>query len=310
MATILVTGGCGFIGSHVARTYLANGHRVAVVDDLSTGRRELLPPGAEFFKVDVRDAALEQVFATVRPDVVNHHAAQISVLRSVREPQIDAAINVVGSVNVLECAAKHGVKRFIFASTGGALYGEPQRLPCDETHPIAPLSAYGTAKYCVEQYIGYYSRMRALPSVILRYANVFGPDQDPHGEAGVVAIFTNRMLANEQAFIFGTGEQERDFVYVGDVAQASLLALERGEGKAYNIGTGIGSSVNRLYQILAEATSCKLPPAHKPANAGEVFKITLDASKARKELGWRPTVTFEKGLQETVRSFAAKKRKA
>lgn len=309
MPTILVTGGCGFIGSHVTKRYLAAGHRVAVVDNLSSGREELLAAGAELHRVDIRDAALEEVFAKVRPDVVNHHAAHLSVARSVREPQFDASVNVVGSVNVLELAVKYGAQRLIFASTGGALYGEPKRSPCDETHPIEPLSPYGVAKYCVEQYVRYFSRMRGLSSVILRYSNVYGPDQDPFGEAGVVAIFCNRMLANEQAYIFGNGEQERDFVYVGDVAEASLLALERGEGGAYNIGTGRGNSVNRLYQVLAEITGCKLPPAYKPANPGEVFRITLDASLARRMLGWQPTVSFEQGLRETVKAFAAARKR-
>lgn len=303
VTTVLLTGGAGFIGSHVARAFLAEGLRVVVVDDLSSGRRALLPPKAEFLEMDVRDPRLNEVFERVKPDIVSHHAAQISVVRSTREPPLDASINVVGAVSVLEMAARHGVKRFIFSSTGGALYGEPQQLPCTEDHPIAPLSPYGVAKYCVEQYVRYYAQNKGLPSVILRYANVYGPGQDPHGEAGVVAIFAQRMLANEQAFINGDGEQERDFVYVGDVARANVLALKKGEGGAFNIGTGEAFSVNRLYAVLASLTGSKMPPQHRPANPGEVFRIYLDASKARRDLGWSPTVSIEDGLRKTIAAF-------
>jgi UDP-glucose 4-epimerase len=305
MATILVTGGAGFIGSHVAEAYLAAGHRVMVVDDLTSGKEANLPKGAELHRMDIRDPGLGELIARLKPDVVNHHAAQISVLRSTREPRLDADINVSGSVALLAACAEQGVKRFIFASTGGALYGDPDRLPCDESHRVAPLSPYGVAKYCVEQYVGYFSANRGLPAVILRYGNVYGPRQDPHGEAGVVAIFTRRMLAGEQAFIFGTGDQERDFVYAGDVARANVLALTKGEGQAYNIGTGTGASVNQLYRSIARLTGCTLAPQHRPPNTGEVYRIFLDASKAQRELGWRPEVGLEEGLARTVEAFRA-----
>ena len=305
MSTVLVTGGVGFIGSHVSRAYLARGHRVVIVDDGSSGRKDLVPAEAELHQMDVRDPALPELFQQVRPDVVNHHAAQISVQRSVQEPQMDASVNVVGSVNVLEAAAKSRAKRFIFSSTGGALYGEPHYHPCDEEHPIAPLSPYGLAKYCVEHYVRYYSLATGMPSVVLRYGNVYGPGQDPHGEAGVVAIFTRRLLDEQQAVINGSGEQERDFVYVGDVVAANVLALERGDNGTYNIGTGRGHSVNELYRLLEEATSAQRPPIHGEAKPGEVFRITLECSRAERELGWQATTSFAEGLKLTVEAFAA-----
>ena len=306
MSTVLVTGGAGFIGSHVSRAYLAQGHRVIIADDLSSHRNELIPPEAEFHQLDIRDSALIELFQRVRPDVVSHHAAQVSVQRSVRQPELDASINIVGTANVLEAAATSGVKRFIFASTGGALYGEPQYHPCDEAHPIEPLSPYAMSKYCAEQYVRYYSRMTGMPSVVLRYANVYGPAQDPHGEAGVVAIFTQRMLSGQQAVINGTGEQARDFVYVGDVVEASMLAMERGDNGTYNIGTGRGSTVSELYGLLARATSCQQRPLHGEPKPGEIFRITLECSRAERELGWRPVTSLEEGVELTVESFAAR----
>ena len=305
MSTVLITGGAGFIGSHVARAYLGAGHRVIVLDDLSTGRKKLVPDGAEFLDIDIRDPGIVEAFQRLRPEVVNHLAAQVSVVRSAREPQVDASINIIGAVNVLDSAARAGVKRVIFSSTGGALYGEPQKLPCDEQHPIAPLSPYGVAKYCIEQYLRYFARLRSLPFVILRYGNVYGPGQDPFGEAGVVAIFTQRMLKDEQCHIFGDGAQERDYVYVEDVAQANVLALKQGEGETFNIGTGEAMSVNQLHRLLAGITGCIRPAIFERARPGEVFRIYLDASKAKRELGWRPQVTFEEGLRRTVAAFRA-----
>ena len=305
MVTVLVTGGSGFIGSHVAGAYLSRGHRVVVADDFSSGRRVLAPQGAEVHEVDIRSPALAELFERVRPDIVNHHAGQISVTHSVRDPQLDAGINVSGTINVLENAVRVGSSRFICASTGGALYGEPEYTPCDEKHPIAPLSPYGVSKYCAEQYVRYYSHTAGLSSVVLRYGNVYGPGQDPHGEAGVVAIFSQRMLSGEQAVIFGNGLQERDFVFVGDVAAANVAALSLGDGETLNIGTGEGHSVNELYSAIAEATDCDLPPVHEEARPGEVFRITLDASRAQKVLGWRPKTSFRDGIQRTVEAFAA-----
>ncbi|MBI2866825.1 MAG: NAD-dependent epimerase/dehydratase family protein [Chloroflexi bacterium] len=303
MSTILVTGGGGFIGSHIAKAFIATGHRVVIVDDLSSGRRELVPPQAAFYQMDIRDPAIEKVFQEHRPDVVDHHAAQISVSRSMREPRFDAEVNVVGSVNLLDIAARHGVKRFIFASTGGALYGEPERLPCGESHPIAPLSPYGTAKYAVEQYVRYFKRAGGLPFVILRYGNVYGPDQDPHGEAGVVAIFALKMLRGQEVTVFGDGTQQRDFIYVGDVAQANVSALERGEGGAYNIGTGRGDSVNEVYRVLAAATGYTKPPVYLPARPGDVYRIWLNCSLAKRELGWQAATPLEEGLRRTVEAI-------
>lgn len=303
LAKVLVTGGAGFIGSHVVRAYLSSGHDVTIVDDLSSGKKTNVPEGIDLHVMDVRNPAISDLMRRLRPDVVNHHAAQISVTRSVRDPQFDAHVNVVGSVNVLEACAQNRIAQFIFASTGGALYGEPKYLPCDETHPIAPLSPYGVAKRCVEEYVSYYGLTHGLSTVVLRYGNVFGPRQDPHGEAGVVAIFAQRMLSDRQVEIFGHGLQERDFVYAGDVAQANLLALTKGNGDVFNIGNGKGTSVNELHQLVAEATRCDIPAVYKPPRSGEVFKITLDCSKAAQKLGWHPKLDLKTAIERTVASF-------
>jgi UDP-glucose 4-epimerase len=300
---ILVTGGAGFIGSHVVDAFVASGHDVIVVDDLSTGRRANLNPAATFYHIDVRDAALREVFEKERPDVVSHHAAQVDVRRSVADPAFDADVNVLGSLNLLECCLEVNVEKVIYISSGGAVYGEPEYLPCDEDHPIQPLCPYGASKYVVEQYLYMYRELHGLDYTVLRYGNVYGPRQDPHGEAGVVAIFAGQMVRAETPTINGSGEQERDFVYVGDCARANRLALELGSGRAYNLGTGEGTSINRIFELLKEATGYQGEAAHGPAKAGETFRIYLDASRAREELGWRPGVSLREGLTRTAAHF-------
>lgn len=300
---ILVTGGAGFIGSHVVDAFLAAGHDVAVVDDLSSGRRVNVDPAATSYEVDVRSAALGEVFERERPEVVSHHAAQIDVRRSVQDPVVDAEVNVVGSLNVLERCREHGVRKVIYASSGGAVYGEPAYLPCDEDHPVRPLCPYGASKYAVELYVEVYRELHGLDYTVLRYGNVYGPRQDPHGEAGVVAIFAGQMVRGETPTVNGSGEQERDFVYVGDCARANVLALERGSGRAYNLGSGEGTSVNRLFALLKAATGYEGGVVYAPARAGETFRIFLDAGRAREELGWRAEVGLEEGLRRTVGYF-------
>jgi len=301
---VLVTGGAGFIGSHVVDAYLAEGYKVVVVDDLSTGRRSNLNPEATFYQVDIRSPEIDSILEKERPDYINHHAAQMDVRRSVAEPLFDADVNILGSIHLLEIARKFGVQRIVYISTGGAVYGEPVYLPCDEAHPIDPICQYGASKHTVEHYLYMYRQMYGLNFVVLRYPNVFGPRQDPHGEAGVVAIFTGKMLAGEQAVVNGDGEQTRDYVYVGDCAAANVLALTTEKANTiYNLGSGRGTSVNQIFDTLKDITGYELPRVHGPAKLGETRHIYLDASKARTELAWRPTVTLEEGLEETVAYF-------
>jgi len=299
---VLVTGGAGFIGSHIVDALIEVGHDVVVVDDLSTGKREFVHPKAHFYQVDIRDAALEEVFAHERPELVSHQAAKADVRESMREPLLYADVNVLGSINVLELSREYGVKKILYACTGGAVYGEPRYLPVDEEHPVNPLDHYGAGKHHVEHYLHIYSANYDLAYVSLRYPNVYGPRQDPHGEAGVVAIFTGQMMAGEQAVINGTGKQERDFVYVGDIVAANLLGMSKGEG-IYNIGSGVGTSINKIFWHLKELTGSPLDPVHGPPKLGEVFKICLDATRAQDELGWAPQVSLHEGLARTVEYF-------
>ncbi len=300
---ILVTGGAGFIGSHVVDLLLEHGHTVAVVDNLSTGRRENVHPNAQFFLADIGSPDLAAVFDAVRPQAVVHLAAQASVPVSVADPVRDAAVNILGSVNLLQQCVRVGVEKFVYVSTGGALYGEPQYLPCDENHPIVPLSPYGVSKHTVEHYLHFYQQVHGLAYTVLRLANVYGPRQDPFGEAGVVAIFTQRMLDGEQVVIYGSGEQERDFVFVADCARAALLALSRGDGQAYNIGRGRGTTVNALFAMMKAITGYPGQPRYDPPRPGDVFRSFLNADKARRELGWEPSVSLEEGLRRTVAHF-------
>jgi UDP-glucose 4-epimerase len=306
---VLVTGGAGFIGSHVAEHLLAGGHEVAVVDALSSGRRENVPEGARFYEADVRGGCRE-VFEEFAPEALCHQAAQINVRRSVAEPDFDAEVNVLGTVRLLQNCVEHGVRKVVFASSGGAIYGEQESFPATEDHPQYPISPYGVSKLAGEHYLHFYNARYGLGYAALRYANVYGPRQDPHGEAGVVAIFCDNLARGERSTIDGTGEQTRDYVYVGDVARANVLALENDvlPGGAYNIGTAIETSVNRLYEILAEASGKDLPPEHGPARPGEPTRSCIDPAKAGRLLGWRPEVDLSSGLCTTLEHFDARKR--
>jgi UDP-glucose 4-epimerase len=298
---ILVTGGAGFIGSNVVDGYLADGHEVAVFDNLSTGRREFVDPRATLFVGDLADAGdVERCVAAFRPEVVSHHAAQIDVRHSVADPVNDARTNVLGSLGLLQSCTRHGVRKFLYASTGGALYGEGRTLPATEDHPINPESPYGVSKHTVEHYLYLWRLLHGLDYTVLRYPNVFGPRQNPHGEAGVNAIFIGLMLHGQRPRIFGTGDQVRDYVFVGDIVAANLLALGRAGGEMLNIGTGVGTSVNDIVRAINEVLGTRIEPIHEAARPGEVQRIYLDASRARASLGWTPTVTFLEGLRRTI----------
>jgi UDP-glucose 4-epimerase len=303
---VLVTGGAGFIGSHVVDAYLEAGHEVLVVDDLSTGSRANINPAASFYEMDIRESRLADVFEKERPDCVNHLAAQVDVRRSLAEPLFDADVNILGSVNLLECVRKYPVKRLIYVSTGGAVYGEPEYLPCDESHPIRPVCQYGASKFIVEKYLYMYQLNHGVNYAVVRYPNVYGPRQDPHGEAGVVAIFAGRMLTGEEVIIHGDGEQQRDFVFVGDCVRANLLITEADSGGTYNIGSGRGTSVNELFWVLKDITGYGQMPVHGPPKLGETRTIYLSAEKARSELGWRQTKSLRQGLEATVNFLRSK----
>jgi UDP-glucose 4-epimerase len=300
---IMVTGGAGFIGSHVTDMLIEAGHQVAVVDDLSTGRRSNLNPDAAFYEVDIRSPEMERVFSQEKPEVICHHAAQMDVRRSMDDPLFDADVNIIGSIKLAQLAIRHGTRKFIHISSGGAAYGEPEYLPCDEDHPIKPLCHYGASKYTFELYLHVFNANYNLDYSVIRYPNVYGPRQDPNGEAGVVAIFTGRMLRGEQVTINGSGEQVRDYVYVTDCARSNLMLLEQGSGHIYNLGFGIGTTVNEIFNKLKNITGYTKPALYGPAKIGETFKIYLDAGRAKSELGWRPTILLEEGLTRTVEYF-------
>ena len=301
---ILVTGGAGFIGSHVVDAFVDQGYDVVVVDDLSTGKREQVNPAARFYQVDLRDeAALAPILSSERPEVISHQAARADVRESMAKPVLYADVNVIGSLRLLELARRNDVRKVIYASTGGAVYGEPEYLPVDEEHPVRPLDPYGASKHHVEHYLYLYRQNYGLDYTILRYANVYGPRQDPLGEAGVVAIFTGKMLTGGHPVINGSGEQERDFVYVGDIARANLLSLDHGDGGVFNLGSGVGTSVNQIFASLKQATGYQGPELHGPAKPGEVLKIYLEVSAARAELGWEPKVPLDEGIERTVEYF-------
>ncbi len=299
---ILVTGGAGFIASHVVDALVKEGHDVAVVDDLSMGKREQVHPSARFYRVDIRDRqALDEVFRTERPEVVNHHAAQADLRRSMSEPSFDASVNIVGSLNLLEFSLTHKVRKFINISSGGAVYGEPQRMPVDELHPIRPVSVYGVSKYAVEQYLRLFDGF-GLDYTILRYANVYGPRQNPAGEAGVVAIFSRQMLAGECPTIFGDGTKTRDYVYVDDIVAANLLAMteKRASGRSYNVGLGREVSDRQIFELVRRAAGATVEPIAASKRPGEIDRICLDASLVKAELGWDPTILLEEGISRTV----------
>ncbi len=298
---ILVTGGAGFIGSNLVDRYIAEGHEVSIIDNLATGRRSNINPDASFHEVSITDAeAVAGVCAQERPEVVSHHAAQMDVRRSVSEPQFDAEANVIGTINVIEAGRAVGARKFIFASSGGAIYGDAEVVPTPETAPLQPISHYGASKRAGELYFELYGRLYDLAYTVLRYANVYGPRQNPHGEAGVNAIFANMMLRGESPTIFGRGDKTRDYVFVGDVVEANVRALERGDGQVLNIGTGAQTTDQEVYDAVAAAVGYDEPANYGDERAGDVRHSCIDASRAREVLGWEPTVEFREGVRQTV----------
>ncbi|MCY4528939.1 MAG: NAD-dependent epimerase/dehydratase family protein [Chloroflexi bacterium] len=299
---MLVTGGAGFVGSHIVDGLLARGHDVLVVDDLSSGARSNLSPDAELVDLDVADEALVGVSKTWGPDVISHLAAQASVPVSMANPALDARVNILGGLNVLRAAMDTDCKQVLYINTGGALYGEPEYLPCDEDHPIRPISAYGLSKWTSECYFRTLLP-DSIPLKVLRPANIYGPKQDPHGESGVIAIFARRMLKGEQVTINGDGEHTRDYVYVGDVVEAHDLAMSHEDSFVANVGTGVGTSVNEVFRHLQKVTGNDAPPEYGPPRPGDVRHIALESSRAKLLLGWEPKVGLIEGLERTVASM-------
>ena len=316
MKKVLVTGGAGFIGSHVAEAYLRRGDRVWVVDDLSSGKLSNLAQGLEFVKLDIGDPKLDELFRQVGGfDVVNHHAAQIDVRKSVANPPADARINIMGLLNVLECARRHGTGRVIFVSSGGVVYGEPEQRPTPETAPKAPLSPYGVTKLAAEYYLNYYLTIHGLEYAAVRYSNVYGPRQDPHGEAGVVAIFCERLLEGRPITIYGDGEQTRDYVFVGDVVAANMVLTDATlpppgggiDARGFNVGTGVETSVNELARVAMAAADRTVEVGYAPARPGELLHSSLDASRLR-ALGWAPRTSLHDGFARTYQHIAGRAR--
>jgi UDP-glucose 4-epimerase len=303
---ICVTGGAGFIASHIADAYVELGHDVVIIDNFSSGKHENVNPKAKVIDIDVTDESILEVFKTEKFDVVNHHAAQMDVRRSVSDPKFDAVTNIIGGLNMYEAARETGVKKIIFASTGGAIYGEQDYFPADEKHPQQPYSPYGISKLSNEKYLFYYKQIHGMEYVALRYTNVYGPRQNPHGEAGVVAIFTNRMLDGGQPMINGDGLQTRDYVYVGDVVRANVLALGDNAQGIYNVCTTVESTVVDLFRILKDATGSDCEEKHAEAKAGEQMRSVCSFEKIESELGWSPQVVLKDGLQKTVEFFKEK----
>ena len=302
---ILITGGAGFIGSHTVDALIASkSHDLAVLDDLSSGQRERLDPSIRFHHADIRNAdEVRLIVDRERPEVLMHLAAQMDVRKSVAEPSFDAEINIGGLLNLMEAGRERGLKRVIFASSGGAIYGEQERFPCDEQHRCRPLSPYGVSKLATEAYLFFYKMQYGIDYLALRYSNVYGPRQDPHGEAGVVAIFCGRILAERPCTIYGDGEQTRDYVYVGDVARANLAALNIPAWGAFNIGTGLETSVNQLFGSLARIAGTNQPPVLAAMRPGEQRRSVISAERAAAELGWLPEIALEEGLKRTFESF-------
>ena len=300
---VMVTGGAGFIGSHLVDRLIQEGHEAVVVDNLSTGKRKHVNRAARFYKLDVQSPRLERVFRKERPSVLMHLAAQMDIRRSVEDPIFDAQSNILGTINVLEQAVHHGSRKVVFASSGGAIYGEQEVFPAPESHPTRPLSPYGISKLAGEFYLAYYQQYSGIQYVSLRYSNVYGPRQDPHGEAGVVAIFTQKMLSGEQPIVNGTGRQTRDFVFVEDVVDAHLAVMGKDVQGCYNVGVGEETSINELFGMLADLTKSGSKQVHGPAKKGEQARSVVDSTKLRQELGWEPRTPLSEGLSRTVEFF-------
>jgi UDP-glucose 4-epimerase len=300
MAKILVTGGAGFIGSHVVDLFIEAGHQVAVVDDMSTGFRRNVNPEAALVELDVQSPELDEVFKEERPGFVCHLAAQIDVRRSLKEPLFDAATNILGSINLLECCVKHQVGKIIYASTGGAIYGNPEVLPASESCPPAPVCHYGVSKYAVEHYIRLYNHLYGLRFTVLRFPNVYGPRQNPQGEAGVCSILIGLMLDGKRPTLYGFGEPLRDYVFVGDIARAHLLALDRADGETMNVGSGRGASVREIFDVLKGVLDFDGEPILEPLRSGEVDRIYTTGDRAAEVLQWKPEIDLREGLRRTV----------
>jgi UDP-glucose 4-epimerase len=300
---ILVTGGAGFIASHIADKFIEDGHEVVILDDLSTGFEQNINPKAKFVKLNIGDEKVSNLFEKEKFDVVNHHAAQMDVRRSVVDPAFDANTNILGTINLLQNSVKHGVEKFMFASTGGAVYGEQEYFPADEIHPTNPLSPYGISKLSVEKYLYFYFNEHKLNYTILRYANIYGPRQNPFGEAGVVAIFSTKFLKGEQPIINGTGEQTRDYVFVKDVVKANILTLADEKSDIYNVGTGSETNVNELYKILNDIVANGQEEKHGPAAAGEQMRSVITSEKLFNKFKWKPSTKLIDGLKESVEFF-------
>jgi len=303
---ILVTGGAGFIGSQIADALINNGHDVSIIDNLSTGNEKNINPKASFFKLDIGHPDVIKLFKKEKFDVVNHHAAQIDVRKSVSDPIFDANVNIIGTINLLQSSIKTGVKKFMFASTGGAVYGEQEYFPADENHPTNPVSPYGITKLTIEKYLFFYWNEYRLNHTILRYANVYGPRQNPLGEAGVVSIFTNKLLKNEDPIINGHGEQTRDYVFVNDVVKANFLTVNDTTSTIYNIGTGIETNVNDLFAKLNFISGGRAKEKHGPAAKGEQLRSVITSDKLYKKFNWKPSVKIDEGLQITYDYFKSK----
>ena len=300
---ILVTGGAGFIASHVADAFIEEGHDVVVLDDLSTGFEKNINAKARFVKMNICDPEVESLFEEEQFDVVNHHAAQMDVRKSVADPAFDANVNILGTINLLQSSVKHGIRKFMFSSTGGAVYGEQLFFPANESHQTNPVSPYGISKLSVEKYLNFYHKEYNLNYTILRYANVYGPRQNPFGEAGVVSIFCNKMLSGEQPIINGDGKQTRDYVYVQDVVKANLLTLAEAGSSVYNVGTAIETNVNELFSMLNDIIGNDQTEKHGPAAPGEQLRSVITSDKLFENLDWKPSITLEDGLKYTVSFF-------
>lgn len=300
---VLVTGGAGFIGSHLVDRLINEGHDVAVVDNLSTGKKENVNRRADFHKMDILSQKIDKLFKKERFDIVSHHAAQIDVRRSVEDPLFDAQVNILGFLNILENAVRHGTKLMLFASSGGTVYGEQKTFPATEEHPTSPISPYGVSKLTSEQYLYFYKKSYGLRYSVLRYANVYGPRQDPFGEAGVVAIFTQKILMDSQPVINGNGMQTRDYVYVDDVVDANMLVINGNTEDTFNVGTGKETSVNNLFNILRQSAGLDIKATYGPAKKGELLRSVLDPAKLKKRLDWEPRVDLEEGLKRTIEFF-------
>lgn len=307
---ILVTGGAGFIASHITDALILAGHHVAVVDNLYSGFLENVNPKAKFYNMSIGDKELENVFKEFHPEIVIHHAAQMDVRKSVADPQFDANLNIIQPLGMLELCRKYDVKKIIFSSTGGAIYGEQDYFPADEKHPTRPLSPYGITKLSLEKYLYFYKEIYNIDHVILRYGNIYGPRQNPHGEAGVIAIFCKKMLAGDQPIINGPGNQTRDYTYVGDVVRANLAAIENKKSGIFNVGTGVETDVNQLFRVINKELGNKTPEVHGEAKLGEQMRSVLDNRLIKTELGWSPEVSIEKGLAVTVAWFKEKYEKS